>query len=201
MISPERPTDIDAQPTGLDYWVNRCCGKSGDSEWHFKYKATTLTVHPNRAALLILGDKQVMVEHDPKRYKGRGWLENLVADIEAAVAILQNGGGKSIPKCKGDFIRAEIARRASTGQRPPEERETWLEWAEVDELPLLMGAWMLSEGVLRVRYEVSRNALLDFHPTNEEFDMSRLVCAQNMWTLLVRVIRSRMPPKDKEAQA
>lgn len=193
MLTPNNPTDIDQQPTGLDYWVKRCCNdQRRDSEFHLRYRGASLVVHPTRAAMVTLGDRRVFVEHDRKRHAGRQWLPNLCEDIEKAITTVAAGGGSAVQDTFGDLLRNEMARRKGTGQREPEAREHWMEWAQDDELPLLMGSWMHQCQLVRGRYEISRRPVLDFHPTNEEFEMASLAHAGNMFIILKRLIRERM---------
>lgn len=194
MLSPERPTNIDEQPTGLDHWVHRCCtNRKSSIEYHLIYKGCVLTVHPARGALVQKDGRELLVANpDGQKYKGRNWLPTLVGDIESAVQTVIAGGGATIPQTFGDKVREEIARRKTSGQRTAADREHWIEWLTDDELPIAMGAWLARTGIVNVSFNVSRRPSVDFHPTNDEFEKAGSASDPGvMWSLLGRLAHAR----------
>lgn len=197
MLSPQRPTNVDEQPTDLSYWVQRCCkNRKSSSEYHLLYQGCTMIVHPARGALVQKDGREVFVSQSPK-YTGRGWLQNLVGDIEAAVTTLNDGGGVEIKETFGDLVRKEITRRKTEDRRVPEEREHWVEWLNDDELPIVLGAWLARVGIVGVHLDLSRKASVDFHPTNDEFETVGSASSPSiMWGILCRLALARGAPSE-----
>lgn len=182
-----RPTDIDSQPTGLDYWVRRATNQ-GSGESHFVYKGVDLVVHPKRAAQLTQEGRRVLVE---KTYKGRGWLDKFVSDIEEGVSTLQAGGGAEADKCLGDKIREEIEAR-SAGTQSTDPDRVWWQWLTDEELPILLGCWLHQTGIMSLRYEITKNPMLGFYTTNKEFEWGAQACqTRTLWTTLQRLAFAR----------
>lgn len=161
------PTNIDIEPTGLDYWVRRATDKSARGEKHYTYQGARLVVHPQRAAMISFEGHTIMVQDDDS-YKGRGWFDRFLSDIEDAVARIKAGEGDVPQPSAGDRIREEIKLRKA-GEKP--EPTEWWQYLNDEELPLLLGCWLFRSGVMSMKYEISRNAKLDFHPTNDEFNL------------------------------
>jgi hypothetical protein len=192
MISPRNRTDIDQQPTGLEYWVWRASEESGRAEcYYLLYKGVELDVHSKRAARVTHDGREVYVEHDPMRHKGRGWKAKLCADIEKAVEAVLAGEGEETGQTFGDELRAEIARREA-GEPNPQEH--WYQWLDDDELPLLLAAWLFKAGLLSHRYEITRHDKLGFTPTSDEFNNG--ASAVSARTLLVTLQRLAMVRRD-----
>jgi hypothetical protein len=191
VISPDNPSEV-TDKNNLEYWVRRCCDRGRTDIFHLTWQGVALTLHPARAAYLKLGGKQLLVKHDPKRHEGRGWLPNLIEDIEDAYRRLLAGRGKDVQKVFGDLIREEVERRAGVGRRLEGERESWIEWIEDDEMPLLMGSWSYHTGLVRGRFNVSRIDKVDFQLTNDEFDKAARLSHSNLFITLKRLARERM---------
>lgn len=193
MITATDPVNVDTQPTDITYWVDRCCNNRGrDTEYHLIYRDATLTVHPDRAALTALDGREVFVGHDPKRHKGRGWLGNLVTDIEEAINTLEDGGGKEPAAKLGDLIREEITQREAGNRTRAPDRTHWIQWLDEDELPVLMGAWLHRIGMLHHKYELTRRPKLGFNITSDEFELGlAAIRAKTTWTLLQRLSANR----------
>lgn len=183
------PTDIDAQSTGLDHWVRRATDRgSSRSECHYTYQGVQLVVHPKRAAMVRFEDRVIWVGLD-KSYTGRGWFDRFLSDIETAIEDIKSGGGEQTDPPFGDKIRQEIKDRADGTAGDPSE---WWQFLDDDELPILLGCWMHKVGVMSMKYEISRNAKLDFQPTNDEFDLgARVTSPDILWATFNRLARAR----------
>lgn len=193
MLSPEHPTDIDANGTGLDYWLNRACNGKGSlkTEFHLIHRGARLTVHPQRIALIEKNNKQIRVQGRT----GRGWCPEFVRSVTAAIDRLDTGGGREIARTLGHVVREEIARRATGSQRAVADRVYWCEWLEDDELPLLLGSWLFRSQIMSLSTHIQRNASITFHPTNSEFKMGTDVADPSlMLTALHRLAILRGAP-------
>lgn len=185
------PTNIDAQPTDLEYWVRRATSKrEADRESHFTYKGVSLVVHPKRAAEMVYDGRSVVAEGP---YQGRGWVGKFLGDIENGITTLLEGGGEEDGMCLGDRLRVEMGRRENGEPLPEPEERAWYQWLRDDELPILLGAWMHRVGVMGMRYDISRKPLLGFYPTNDEFHLGVQACSpSNLYVTLQRLAMARM---------
>ena len=186
------PTDIDSNSvSSLDYWVRRATDKRSKSrgESHYVYQGVRLVVHPKRAAMIEQGDRVLWVGVDSGVYKGRGWFEKFLADIETAVSNVKSGGGETKEPSLGDKLRAEILlREAGTPTTP----SLWWHFLRDDELELCLGCWMHRVGVMSLKYEITRNATLDFQPTNDEFELGARSCQSHvLWEVFKRLGNAR----------
>ena len=174
MLSPEKPHAIDGSPANtLDYWLRRADDKARRAcEYYCTYQGCELVLHPHRAFLVKYEGREILV-HNTKKYKGRGWLKKYTEDCQAAVDRILAGGGKIPAKSYGDLIREEMARREAGSLFEPEDRTEWFQWLEDDELPILLGTWMFSGGILSGRREISKNPSIDFHPTHDEWEYAQ----------------------------
>jgi hypothetical protein len=173
MLSPDDPHIIDGTPANtLDYWIGRAANKSRRAcEYYCTYKGCDLVLHPQRAVLIKHDGRQIIVE-DRHRYKHRGWQDRLVADVEKAITELQAGGGDATEPLYGDLLREELARRAQGQRRAEADRTDWFEWLDDDELPLLLGTWLFSAGIVSGRRTITKNPVVDFHPTHDEWEFA-----------------------------
>jgi len=197
MLSPSQALDIDKQPKlPLMHWVERCCkNMKAHSESYFRYQGVDLVLHPRRAAMLKYDGRRLVVKHDQRRHKHRGWLQNLTGDIEKAVASIKAGGGEVPEPLLGDVIREETASRAEDN---PPTREHWMGWLDDMELSFLLGAWLHVAGIVRARHEITRNAVIDFCPTNDEFNLSFQATSPRA---LFVVLRKLAEKRQKHAEA
>lgn len=197
MLSPDRPTDIDANGTSLEYWLNRACNGKGSmrTEFHLVHRGAQLTVHPQRIVRIEKNNKQIRVQG----YTGRGWCPKFVAAVSAAIDRLDAGGGTALPITLGQIVREEMARRAAGTQRAVADRVYWCEWLEDDELPLLMGSWLYRSHIMSLSTHIQRNATITFHPTNSEFGMGKDVADPSlMLVTLQRLAIARGAPTKPE---
>ena len=190
-----QPTDIDSNVVSdLSYWVLRACDGRSRLEYHYTYKGITLVVHPKRAARLSYENRSMFVgptEDTPEPYKGRGWRDRFVADIETAVTTLLEGGGGEKADTFGDAIRVEIALRKD-GVQPEDADRDWWKWLQDDELPLFLGCWLHQAGIMSLQYNITRNSNLDFHPTHDEFELGVQVCqTRTLWVTFQKLCLTR----------
>ena len=195
MIHPDKPEDVTPRHH-LEYWVRRCCDTSNKHVYYLTYQGMELRLHPSRGAYLKHNGKQKLIQHDPKRHKGKGWVQNLIDDIEEAYKALIGGRGDPIELYFGNTIRDEIARRASGAKRLEGERESWVEWLTDDELPLVMGSWCYYAGLVHGEYHVSRVPKVDYYMTNDEFDQAAGLIPSNLFITLKRLAVERMKRAD-----
>ena len=119
----------------------------------------------------------------------------LVEDAEAAIGSLKAGGGVEPDPTYGDRIRAEIAMRKAGGRSETGSRTEWFQWLEDDELPLLMGAWLHHAHIVSGRYEITKQAVVDFHADNDEFELASMAMQpSNLRVTLNRLAVARGAP-------
>ena len=191
MIHPDKPSDVTPR-NDLKYWVRRCCDTSNKAVFYLTYQGMGLRLHPARGAYLKHNGTQKLIQHDPKRHKGRGWQQNLIDDIEEAYKALIGGRGDPIELYFGDVIREEVARRESGDKRLEGERESWVEWLTDDELPLVMGSWCYYSGLVHGEFHISRVPKVDYYMTDEEFDQAAKLSHSNLFITLKRLAVERM---------
>lgn len=205
MLSPNDPVVIEeGNPIGLSYWVRRCSETSSHrTEYYIRYRDVSVTLHPKRAALVSHQGREVLLgASDNNPYMGKGWLQAFCKDIDTAVDTLLQGGGDVSEPGVGEQIRAEIARRQEFGglARPPAERTEWVEWLENDELTVAMGAWLVDIGGVSCHYNLNRQPILGFHPTNDEFESTSLACRPTiMYMVLRRLAEARSSNEPRTA--
>lgn len=202
MLSPETAHAIDGSPANtLMYWLKKSEDKGRrPCEYYCTYHDVDRTVdidlvlHPRRACLVKYDGRQILVAN-PKRYKGRGWLQRYTEDVELAILNLVNGHGEEPEPLYGDLLRTEIALRKTGGWYKHEKRTEWFQWLELDELKLLLGTWLFSARILHGYREVSKHAVIDFRPTNEEFEhAARAYGSSALQVTLTRLAVARGAP-------
>jgi hypothetical protein len=197
MLSPRNAHAIEGGTTGtLEYWLRRADDKNRRAcEYYCTYQGCDLVLHPHRAFLVKYEDREILV-HDPKRYKGRGWLKKYTEDCQAAVDCILTGGGTVPEKSWGDLMREDLKARMAGNRVAVEDRTEWFQWLEEDELPLLLGTWMFSAGVVSGHREISRNPSLDFAPTHDEWEYaSQAFTTRALMTTLTRLAIARGAPQ------
>jgi hypothetical protein len=196
MFSPDGPLNIDEEPTGLDYWVNRIdTSNKRPTNYYLTYRGVSVTLIPKRRALVAHEGRQKALD-DRERYKGRGWGARFCGDVEDAItALLEGEGDKPKPRL-GDAIRTEMARREDGGLHAPADPDAgdigWYAWLTNDGLKILMGAWLHTSGAVRGKYNITKQSVVGIDATNEEFELTPLAMRPMVVVeLLVRLASER----------